>query len=229
MVVQLATDPVNLNLMYRMSFVSAAINGFCDFISQSILVCTTSSHYAYRSSYHSSKTLKIYRCWIVWGRDTRVVIVPSILTFAFLGLSTYLYSLVNSLNVLPLAIWLAGLGSQFVQDERILESDWGEILNITSLVASMIVNALATGLIVLRIFKVFQEVKCTQTLTLGAAGGSKLRTIIFILIESGMTLFAIQLARTAVTIFNYYHSFNPLLGGEDMTIVAHQQLNVITI
>ena len=31
--------------------------------------------------------LKIYRCWIVWGQNIRVVVVPSILAFAFLGLS----------------------------------------------------------------------------------------------------------------------------------------------
>jgi hypothetical protein len=188
--------------------------------------------HAYRSSYYSSKTSKIYRCWIVWGRDTRVVIIPSILTFAFLGLSTYLHSLANSSNVLPLATWLASEGALFIQDEQILVTcDWGEILYITSLVASMIVNALATGLIVLRIFKVFQQVKCTQTsMTLESTGGSKLRTIIFILIECGMTLFAIQLALTVVSILNYNNSsFSPIYGGEQITIAVHQQLNVITL
>ena len=132
---------------------------------------------------------------------------------------------------MPLASWLAGEGAHFIQDEQILEYDWGGNLDITSLVASMIVNALATGLIVLRIFKVFQEVKCTQTLTLGATGGSKLRTIIFILIESGMTLFAIQLARTVVTILNdNLTSWDlALRGGGQIIIGVHQQLNVITI
>ena len=131
----------------------------------------------------------------------------------------------------PLAIWVVSQGAAFIQDQQILEYGWGVQLIITSLATSMIVNALATGLIVLRIFKVFQEVKCTQTLTLGAAGGSKLRTIIFILIESGMTLFAIQLARTVVTILNdNLTSWDlALRGGGQIIIGVHQQLNVITI
>ena len=59
------------------------------------------------------------------------------------------------------------------------------------------VNALVTGLIAFRIFKVFQEVK-TRTAdgkNLAHTGGSTLRRIMFILIESGMALFSIQLAR----------------------------------
>ena len=64
----------------------------------------------------------------------------------------------------------------------------------------MTVNALVTGLIVFRIFKVFREVKDVITSdekSLGVTGGSKLRSIIFIITESGMTLFAIQLVRLA--------------------------------
>jgi hypothetical protein len=57
----------------------------------------------------------------------------------------------------------------------------------TSLAASMTINALVTVLIVFRIFKVFHEVK-------DVTGGKKLCSIIFIIIESGMALFAIQLA-----------------------------------
>lgn len=37
---------------------------------------------------------KIYRCWIVWNRNIRVVIIPSILTFAFLGRPIYLHLLI---------------------------------------------------------------------------------------------------------------------------------------
>ena len=60
----------------------------------------------------------------------------------------------------------------------------------------MAVNTLVTGLIVFKILKVFLEVKPTSVeRTLGSTGGTKLRHIIFIIIESGMALFAIQLVR----------------------------------
>jgi hypothetical protein len=67
---------------------------------------------------------------------------------------------------------------------------------LTSLIASMTVNALVIGLIVFRIFKVYREVKGVTSLdekSLGVAGGRKLRSIMFVIIESGMTLFVIQL------------------------------------
>ena len=67
----------------------------------------------------------------------------------------------------------------------------------------MAVNALVTGLIVFKILKVFLEVRATsveQTLgsLLNSTGGPKLRHITFIIIESGMALFAIQLARVVI-------------------------------
>ena len=60
----------------------------------------------------------------------------------------------------------------------------------------MAVNTLVTGLIVFKILRVFLNVKTTFVeRTLGTTGGSKLRHIIFVIIESGMMLFAIQLIR----------------------------------
>jgi hypothetical protein len=73
---------------------------------------------------------------------------------------------------------------------------------LTSLTASMTVNALVTGLIVFRMFKIFPEVKGVTTSdeqSLGFVATRKLRSIIFVIIESGMVLFAIQLARLAIT------------------------------
>ena len=66
----------------------------------------------------------------------------------------------------------------------------------------MTVNALVTGLIVFGIFKVFQQVKTgtADDRILGITGGSTLQHVIFIIIESGMALFSIQLARLVVTI-----------------------------
>ena len=66
------------------------------------------------------------------------------------------------------------------------EASWGITLNLTGLAMSMTVNALATGLIVFRIYKVFRQVKLTsEDETLGATGGNKLRSIIFV-VESGI-------------------------------------------
>jgi hypothetical protein len=62
----------------------------------------------------------------------------------------------------------------------------------------MAVNALVTGLIVFKILKVFLEVKTVTTSierTLGTTGGTKLRHVLFVIIESGMALLAVQLAR----------------------------------
>ena len=60
----------------------------------------------------------------------------------------------------------------------------------------MTMNALVTGLIMFRIFKVFQEVKTAtaDNQNLGVTGGSTLRCVMSIIIESGMALFSIQLA-----------------------------------
>ena len=71
-------------------------------------------------------------------------------------------------------------------------------LTITSFAATMTVNGLVTGLIVFRILKVFLEVKAAQASTsvertLDSTGGTKLRHVIFVIIESGMMLLVIQL------------------------------------
>ena len=88
----------------------------------------------------------------------------------------------------------------FVQAEYAIAS-WGVVMGITGLALSMAVNALVTGLIVFKIVKVFLEVNPTLVeLTLDSTGGSKLRHIIFIIIESGMALFAIQLIRLMFSI-----------------------------
>jgi hypothetical protein len=68
---------------------------------------------------------------------------------------------------------------------------------------SMAVNTLVTGLIVFRILKVFLQVKAATTSTeriLGSGGGTPLRHIMFVVIESGMALFAIQVVRLVITL-----------------------------
>ena len=74
----------------------------------------------------------------------------------------------------------------------------------------MAVHALVTGLIVFRILKVFLEVNATMTSverTFGSSGGTKFRHAIFVIVESGMVLFAIQMLRVVVSI--YYQKPTP--------------------
>ena len=60
----------------------------------------------------------------------------------------------------------------------------------------MTVHTMVTGLIVFKILKTFLGVKPTSVeRTLGSTAGSTLQHIIFIIIESGMMLFATQLVR----------------------------------
>ena len=117
-----------------------------------------------------------------------------------------------------LATWLAPVGgaTTFAED-LLLNATWGNTsrlppgsrLTLTGLIASMTVNTLVTGLIVFKILKVFLEVKIATSKsdseqTLGSlrqttGGGTKLRHVIFIIIESGMALFAIQLVRVVLS------------------------------
>ena len=99
-------------------------------------------------------------------------------------------------------------------------------MGMAALVASMAVNAMVTGFIVYKILKVFLEVNPISvegTLDSTGAGGTKLRHVIFVIIESGMTLFAIQVIRLVFDILpmewtlvaNYY------------AIAINEMLNVI--
>ena len=72
----------------------------------------------------------------------------------------------------------------------------------------------------------FREVKaCANNQNLGITGGSTLRPIIFILLESGMALFSIQLIRLVVTLLpvNLYSAVFIY----DLTVFIHEMLTVI--
>ena len=105
-------------------------------------------------------------------------------------------------------------------------------MTLASYALSMAVNALVTGLIVFRIVQVFWQINAARTSTertLGAAGGSTLRHIIFVVIESGLALFAIQLLRLVIT-------YMPSVPGRpelpqialNFIIGIHEMFNVIT-
>ena len=136
---------------------------------------------------------------------------------------------------MPLATWLASEGAFIIGNDEIISYLWGDTLTLTGLAASMVVNALVTGLIIFKILKVFLEVnKATsvdRTLSsLSSTGGPKLRHIIFIIIESGMALFSVQLVRVVITsVVVYQAGQTPLsfLIAMDYVIIIHQLLNVI--
>ena len=165
----------------------------------------------------------------MWGYSIHVVIVPSFLAFASLGPLVCLHSSTD-FNLLFLAIWIAQAASPVeVVQGQIRTPAWSGILALTGLTLSMTVNALVTGLIVFRIFKVFLEVKvCTaEDRILGVTGGSTLRRVIFILIESGMALFSIQSARLLVTIVGLLIDTDAPYAAFLLIAGIHEMLNVI--
>ena len=78
-------------MLFRLSIVQITANGCCDFLGQCILVCINHCTCQCHDLFYSPKSSKIYRCWIVWGQNIRVVIIPSFLAIAFLGRSSYLH------------------------------------------------------------------------------------------------------------------------------------------
>ena len=86
---QLQTDL--LPILIRLSIFKVVVIGCSDFIAQCILVCT--NHHCAYHPFYSPKSSKIYRCWIVWGQNIRVVIIPSFLAITYLGqsISGYLH------------------------------------------------------------------------------------------------------------------------------------------
>ncbi|KAF8814281.1 hypothetical protein BYT27DRAFT_7179604, partial [Phlegmacium glaucopus] len=143
----------NLTTISQLGFLQTTLSGCCDFIAQSIL---------------------IYRCWIVWGCNIRVVILPSILAVAYL------------------VIWLVSGSFQSILSGQVVQPYWAYRVGLAALSMSMTVNALVTFLIVFKIFRVYREIKSTSDdQSLGATAGSKIRAVIFIIIESGMILFSI--------------------------------------
>ena len=222
------------SMLIRLSIAQTITSGCCDFIAQCTLVRINHTLPMVPIRFIHLNLQKIYRCWIVWGENIGVVIVPSFLSITYIGQSIYL-QFDRPISILsPLATWLAAEGAKIIkQGNRV--SPWGNTLIFTALATSIVVNALATGLIVFKILKVFLEVKPTSVeQTLGSTGGStKLRKIIFIIIESGVALFAIQLVRVVITSLLHWQlqavRTPPLrlVVALNIVISIHQILNVI--
>ena len=94
----------------------------------------------------------------------------------------------------------------------------------------MAVNALMTGMIVFKILKATGIKPTSVERTLGSTEGNKFRHIMFIIIESGMALFAIQLIRFVLPYISVPKAqVLFLLAAQDFVIVINQILNVIII
>ena len=109
-------------------------------------------------------------------------------------------------------------------------SYWPNTLLITGLAASIAVNALVTSMIVFRILKATGDRPTSVERTLGSAGSNKFRHIMFIVIESGMALFAIQLVRVVLGSISVPVELEPVFeAANDFVIAINQMLNVIII
>jgi hypothetical protein len=129
-------------------------------------------------------------------------------------------------------MWITStIGSRFVEQGGIDITTWGRPLILTSLTTSMTVNALVTSLIVFRIFKVFREIKAATAdeKSLDVTGGRKIRSVMFIIIESGMALFIIQLARLATVISVGDLSTVAEVAAFDFIAGIHEMLTVIIL
>ena len=105
---------------------------------------------------------------------------------------------------------------------------WSYVLFLTGLATSMAVNTLMTGMIVFRILKTTGVMPTSVERTLGSTGGNKFRHIMFIIIESGMALFAIQLVRVVLASILPAQGEQGLyfIGAYDIVIGINQMLNV---
>ena len=91
----------------------------------------------------------------------------------------------------------------------------------------MAVNTQVTGMIVFRILKTTGVMPTSVERTLGSTGGNKFRHIMFIIIESGMALLAIQLVRVVMSSIAMQVEKGPYFQGAiDIVIVINQMLNV---
>jgi len=177
----LPSNPGSNLLSFHLFYALSIINGLCDFISEAIL---------------------IYRCWVIWGCNIRVIIIPSMLALAFL------------------ATWLATSYTLLSPQRPLVDITyyWRYPVGLTSLVISLTVNAVVTGLIVLRILKVYWEIRATfKVQTLGVSRAeAKVRSIIFIMIESGMAIFTIQLIGVVLAILKLDDPFIIVLNINEM-------------
>ena len=106
---QIDSAPIIINI--GRAHWQATANGCRDFLRVAQCVLVRINHCAFPiTGIRFTNSSKIYRCWIVWGQNIHVVIIPSFLAIADTGQSSYLHHLKSrfQFHVSPLAIWLVG-------------------------------------------------------------------------------------------------------------------------
>ena len=215
-------------IMIRIGDVQITVDACCDFISQCIIVRINHSicHPIYSAKIF--KDLPLLDC--VGSkysfRDYSFNLVNHILR------SVNLSSFDEPITIyrLYLATWLALAGAPASGS---VSFGWWDTLELTGLATAMAVNTLVTGLIVFRILKVFKFLGVKPTSverSLGSTSGTKFRHIVFVIIESGMALFAIQLVRVVIYTLPVQAAQLPTYEvAIDFVIAINQMLNVIII
>ena len=127
-----------------------------------------------------------------------------------------------SIYRLSIATWLASTGSTTIVQDQYVSAAWEFPVVETGFAASMAVNTLVTGLIVFRILRVKVHLTSVER-TLGSTRGTSLRDVVFIIIESGMTLFAIQLVRV---VLSHLPAQSVLPNAVDLAIGINEMFNV---
>ncbi|KJA17775.1 hypothetical protein HYPSUDRAFT_70411 [Hypholoma sublateritium FD-334 SS-4] len=145
-----ATDPGTAITLFRLRLSTSTIYSFLDLISQGVL---------------------IYRCWIVWGKNTALIIVPSLLATA---------SFITDI-VLVAELGLFGPASRAAPD-------WFTKLGTASFSISLATNAIVTAVLVAKLIMVHRELTGD-----GYAHGHYISVVIAMLIESGALTFVAQL------------------------------------
>ena len=79
---------LQLSMSFVLVIVEGTVFGCCDFIAQCVLVRI--NHCTYHPFY-SPKSSKIYRCWIVYGQNICVVVIPLFLAIASISQSLAIY------------------------------------------------------------------------------------------------------------------------------------------
>ena len=93
---------VMLSLYYPLSFVQPTLVGCCDLIAQFILVRILNIVIRF---IQGAKSSKIYRCWLVWGKNIRVIIIPSLLAITYICQLVYLH-LTKRFQLIPSTSYL---------------------------------------------------------------------------------------------------------------------------